>query len=147
VSYTGVRGLMMLTQDTAAILDVSDREDAEQSIHGGARWFAQLRRRLPRQIVEPDRTAMALAAYNQGLGHLLDARQLAAQRGGDANRWSDVRSALPLLAQPEWAAKTRYGQARGDEAVDFVDRVLRYHEALRAIDGAAAAKPQVVASR
>jgi membrane-bound lytic murein transglycosylase F len=90
---------------------------------------------------------MALAAYNQGLGHLLDARQLAAQRGGDANRWSDVRSALPLLAQPEWAAKTRYGQARGDEAVDFVDRVLRYHEALRAIDGAAAAKPQVVASR
>jgi membrane-bound lytic murein transglycosylase MltF len=147
VSYTGVRGLMMLTQDTAAILDVSDREDAEQSIHGGARWFAQLRRRLPRQIAEPDRTAMALAAYNQGLGHLLDARQLAVLRGGDANRWADVRDALPLLAQVEWAARTRYGRARGDEAVEFVDRVLRYHEALRAIDGAAAAKPQVVASR
>ena len=147
VSYTGVRGLMMLTQDTAAILNIADREDAEQSIHGGARWFAQLRRRLPKQIVEPDRTAMALAAYNQGLGHLLDARQLAAQRGGDANRWSDVRSALPLLSQREWAAKTRYGQARGEEAVDFVDRVLRYDEALRAAERAASARREVVASR
>ena len=147
VSHTGVRGLMMLTKDTAAVLDVDDREDAEQSIHGGARWFAQLRRRLPQQIVEPDRTAMALAAYNQGLGHLLDARQLVVQRGGNANRWADVRGVLPLLSDPEWAAQTRYGLARGEEAVGFVDGVLRYYEALRAADRAASSKREIVASR
>jgi hypothetical protein len=134
VSPTGVRGLMMLTNETAALLKVDDREDAVQSIHGGSRLIALLLRRLPEQIRGPDRIAMALAAYNQGLGHLLDARTLTEARGGDPNRWTDVRETLPLLADPLWYTQTRYGYARGDEAVDYVARVHRYYEALRSAD-------------
>ena len=134
VSPTGVRGLMMLTNETAALLKVDDREDAVQSIHGGSRLIALLLRRLPEQIRGPDRIAMALAAYNQGLGHLLDARTLTEARGGDPNRWADVRETLPLLADPQWYAQTRYGYARGDEAVGYVAGVHRYYEALRSAD-------------
>lgn len=129
VSPTGVRGLMMLTSDTAALMEVN-RENAAQSIHGGARYFQQILGALPPQITEPDRTWMALAAYNQGIGHLLDARALAAQLGGDPNRWLDVRNALPLLMRERWFKKTRHGYARGSEAVGFVGNVRNYYDML-----------------
>ena len=130
VSPTGVRGIMMLTTETAADLEVLDRENAAQSIRGGARYFQQILAQLPPQISEPDRTWMALAAYNQGVGHLLDARSLAAQLGGDPDRWLDVRNALPLLSRERWFRKTRHGYARGREAVGFVGNVRNYYDML-----------------
>jgi membrane-bound lytic murein transglycosylase MltF len=130
VSPTGVRGLMMLTSETAAGLAVADRENAAQSIRGGARYLEEILKELPPQIAEPDRTWMALAAYNQGIGHLLDARELAAQLGGDPDRWLDVRNALPLLSREHWFKKTRHGYARGREAVGFVGNVRNYYDML-----------------
>lgn len=125
-SYTGVRGIMMLTGDTAARYKVSNREDPAQSIAGGARVLADLLAKVPPEVKEPDRTWMALAAYNQGLGHLLDARELTAQRGGDNLHWVDVRDTYPLLSRPRWAKAAKYGFARGREAVDFVTNVRAY---------------------
>jgi soluble lytic murein transglycosylase-like protein len=155
VSPTGVRGLMMLTKQTSALMKVDDREDAAQSIHGGSRMMALILRQLPPQISGEDRIAMALAAYNQGLGHLLDARDLTAKRGGDPDHWADVRDALPLLSDPQWYAQTRYGYARGDEAVGYVAGVHKYYEALRTATADEAVKlpapertqPQRVAAR
>ena len=128
VSYTGVRGLMMLTQDTAARYKVSNRDDPGQSIEGGAKVLADLYRDLPREVQEPDRSWMVLAAYNQGLGHLLDAMALAKARGGNPAHWLDVRDAYPLLARPRWYAKSKYGYVRGNEAVDFVGNVRSYYD-------------------
>lgn len=127
-SYTGVRGIMMLTSDTAARYKVSDRIDPQQSIEGGARVLSDLLASIPPEVPEPDRTWMALAAYNQGLGHLLDARALTAQRGGDPLHWVDVRDTYPLLSRARWAQKVRYGGARGREAVDFVSNVRAYFD-------------------
>lgn len=130
VSPTGVRGLMMLTEDTAARVGVDDRTDAVQSIRGGARYLADILSRLPEDVVEPDRTAFALATYNIGLGHLLDARRLAQERGTDRNRWLYVRPMIRQLADPAVAARTRYGRARGGETVWFVDNVQGYFNVL-----------------
>lgn len=135
VSPTGVRGMMMLTSDTAAHLGVSDREDPEQSILGGARYIRQLIDRLPRRIREPDRTWMALAAYNVGMHHLEDARIITQQQGGDPDKWSDVKTRLPLLAKTAWHSKTKYGYARGYEPVQFVNRIRLYYGVLRQIEG------------
>lgn len=130
VSPTGVRGVMMLTNDTARRMGVKRREDPDQSIRGGARYLALMRESVPQDIPEPDRTWLALAAYNVGLGHLLDARQLTRALGGDADRWVEVKKRLPLLSKPEWARKTRHGRARGHEPVDFVDSVRHYYDIL-----------------
>lgn len=130
VSPTGVRGLMMLTEETAATFGVEDRTDPTQSIHGGARYFAHILAKLPRTIAEPDRTWFALAAYNIGYGHLLDARRLTRDRGGDWNRWADVRPHVRLLADPAVAAGTRHGYARGGETLYFVNNVRTYYNAL-----------------
>ena len=144
VSPTGVRGLMMLTMDTAERLDVKDREDPIQSIFGGAKYFRQLNDLLPASINEPDRTWMTLAAYNIGVGHLLDARQLTRELGGDANRWLDVRNTLPLLTQAKWYSQTEHGYARGFEAVTYVGNVRTYFDMLNWITTGAPAKSKPV---
>ena len=82
-SQTGVPGMMMLTRATASELGVEDRTDPQQSLRGGARFFKDLFRRLPSDIRNPDRTFLALAAYNIGMGHLEDARIMTQQAGGD----------------------------------------------------------------
>ncbi|UYG08368.1 membrane-bound lytic murein transglycosylase MltF [Halomonas sp. M4R1S46] len=133
-SPTGVRGLMMLTNATAAEMDVDDRLDPAQSIDGGARYLRELKDRLPESITGEDRLFMALAAYNVGLGHLYDARRLAERRGGDPDAWADVRDALPLLQEREWFSKTRHGYARGGEPVIYVRNIRRYYEILAYVD-------------
>ena len=130
-SRTGVRGMMMLTQATADELGVRDRTDPTESMRGGARYFRDLRERLPDDIPEPDRTWMALAAYNIGRGHLEDARVLTERRGGDPHRWEDVMQNLPLLENPKHFNTLRYGYARGLEAVRYVQNIRHYYSVLR----------------
>jgi membrane-bound lytic murein transglycosylase F len=130
VSPTGVRGIMQLTAQTAKFLNVANREDPAQSIMGGARYVRRLIDLVPPDVQEPDRTWLALAAYNMGYGHLLDVRDLTRQRGGDPARWVDVRASLPLLTQPRWYQKTRYGYARGHEAETYVGNVRTYYDML-----------------
>lgn len=129
VSPTGVRGLMMLTLRTAGELGVN-RLDPYESIEGGARYLRHLYDRVPEQIQGPDRMYMALAAYNVGFGHLEDARRITQGQGYDPNRWDDVAKHLPLLAQRQWYSQTRFGSARGNEPVVYVENIRRYLEIL-----------------
>ncbi len=130
VSPTGVRGLMMLTRDAAKDLGIENRIDPAQSIRGGAEYLARMAKRLPEHIPEPDRTWMALAAYNVGLGHLEDARKLTIKNKGDPDRWVDVKKNLPLLSKKKWFQQTRYGYARGREPVRYVENIRTYYDIL-----------------
>ena len=122
-SPTGVRGLMMLTLDTAKQMKVKNRLDPAESIRGGAKYIARVLKRVPEQITEPDRTWFALAAYNVGFGHVEDARIITKERGGDPDRWIDVKQNLPLLARKKWYKKTKYGYARGWEPIKYVENI------------------------
>ncbi len=123
VSGDGARGIMMLTGDTATSLGVTDRNDPAQSIVGGARYFVEVRDKIPARVPEPDRSWFAMAAYNVGYGHLEDARVIAQSMGGSPDRWADVRKALPLLTQEEYYLTARHGYARGWEPARMVDQV------------------------
>ena len=129
-SPTGVRGLMMLTEETAARLQIKDRLDARESILGGASYIAIIKESLSARIPEPDRTFLALAAYNMGIGHLEDARVLAERSKLDPDKWQDVRQVLPKLADPEHFQKLKHGYARGFEAQQLVDNVRNYYDIL-----------------
>jgi membrane-bound lytic murein transglycosylase F len=130
VSPTGVRGIMMLTEETADRLGVKNRLDARESILGGARYINMLKDGLPATIPEPDRTWLALAAYNIGPGHLEDARRLARKLGRDPNNWRDMKATLPLLARSQHNAELKYGFARGGEARAFAENVRIYFDIL-----------------
>ena len=129
-SPTGVRGLMMLTEETAQRLQIKDRLDARDSILGGARYFALLKEQLPPRIEEPDRTWLALAAYNIGIGHLEDARVLAQRANLNADKWQDVRQVIAKLAEPESFQSLKHGYARGGEAMQLVDNIRNYYDIL-----------------
>ena len=129
-SETGVRGLMQLTEDTARHLGVADRLDPKASAIAAARYLADLKRKLPPRIPEPDRTWFALAAFNIGIGHLEDARILAQRQKLDPDLWSDVRKVLPLLVEPEYYVNAKNGYARGGMPVAFVGRVRGYYDIL-----------------
>jgi membrane-bound lytic murein transglycosylase F len=150
VSKTGVRGMMMLQENTASRMGVNDRGDAQQSILGGARYFLEVRLMIPARIPEPDRSWLALAAYNIGFGHLEDARVLAQQHGRNADRWQHVRTELPLLTTESTFLNTKYGYARGYETVRFVDNVRAYLDILEWVapdpEALAEASPETDAS-
>lgn len=130
ISPTGVRGIMMLTQDTAKLVGIKKRTDPVQSIFGGALYFHQRLKNIPERIPEPDRTWLALAAYNIGFGHLEDARKLTESHGGNADKWVDVKQFLPKLAQEEWHRQTKHGYARGGQPVVYVENIRNYYDLL-----------------
>lgn len=133
VSPTGVRGLMMLTRGTAGDLGV-EREDPQQSVLGGARYFKELKEKLPERIGEPDRTWLALAGYNVGFGHLQDARVLALMEKKDANQWAVIKEYLPRLSERQWYEQTTHGYARGQEPVQYVDNIRSYYDLLVSLE-------------
>lgn len=131
VSPTGVRGIMMLTTATADQLGVNERTDPVQSIRGGAMFLSGLLQRFTTELTLPDRLWFAVAAYNIGYYHVTDTQGINRQRNLDPYSWKDLRDSLPLLRIRKWYKKTKYGYARGHEAVKYVENIRTYYEILR----------------
>lgn len=129
-SPTGVRGLMMLTKNTAQSVGVTDRLDAEQSISGGSRYLMDMMSKVPDSVAEDERIWFALTAYNLGYAHMMDARQLTLMQKGNPDSWAEVKTRLPLLSQKPYYSKTTYGYARGHEAYAYVENIRKYHLSL-----------------
>ncbi len=130
VSPTGVRGLMMLTQDTAGMMGV-DRNDPLESVLGGARYFVRVLEKFPLRIPADDRRWLAAAAYNIGFGHVEDARIITEIQGGNIDSWAHVRERLPLLSDEKWHSRVRRGYARGTVPVQYVENIRRYYALLQ----------------
>ncbi|WP_169729496.1 membrane-bound lytic murein transglycosylase MltF [Azovibrio restrictus] len=129
-SPTGVRGMMMLTEETADRLKVSNRLDPRESILAGARYVNLLKSYIPESTPEPDRTWQALAAYNVGPGHFNAARTIAKQVGADPDSWFEMKKVLPLLSRPEYYSRLKSGRARGGEAVVMVENIRMFYDIL-----------------
>ncbi len=129
-SPTNVRGLMMLTEDTADLMKVSDRLDPKQSIPAGAKYINLLKDTIPDRVPEPDRTYMALASYNIGYAHVEDARVLAQRLKLNPDRWADVKKTLVMLNDPTYYVNAKYGYASGGAPVIFVESIRSYYNIL-----------------
>ncbi|MES2771175.1 MAG: membrane-bound lytic murein transglycosylase MltF [Pseudomonadota bacterium] len=130
-SVTGVRGMMMLTEETADQLGVSNRLDPEESIRAGSNYLASLRDALPAGTQEPDRLWLALAAYNLGMGHLNAARNIAKGVQANADVWYEMKKVLPLLARPNYYRRLKSGKGRGGEAVTMVENIRIYADIIK----------------
>lgn len=128
-SPTGVRGIMMLTQPVAKSLGVTNRLHAEQNIYAGAKFHAKMKK-MVEHVEEPDRTWLALSAYNVGRGHFRDAQSLARKLNKNPDRWAEMKEVLPLLSQKKYYKDLRYGYARGNEPVRYVTRIRNYDSLL-----------------
>ncbi|WP_320042473.1 membrane-bound lytic murein transglycosylase MltF [uncultured Desulfobacter sp.] len=130
-SRTGVRGLMQVTQETARRMGIKNRLDPKQSVKAGVKFFNMMHKRF-NDIPDPrQKKRFALAAYNVGYGHVRDAQEIARQQGMDINKWTSLKKTLPLLSKRKYYEKTRYGYARGQEPVHYVERIFTYYDILR----------------
>ncbi|MGD8353114.1 MAG: membrane-bound lytic murein transglycosylase MltF [Pseudomonadota bacterium] len=130
-SYTGVRGLMQITQATAREMGIKSRMDPQDSIRAGVRYLARLRSRFSDIEDDRERLLFALASYNIGYGHVRDAQGLAKEKGLDPDTWENLKTVLPLLRRSEYYRHLRYGYARGTEPVRYLSHVLTYYDILR----------------
>jgi membrane-bound lytic murein transglycosylase F len=129
-SPTGVRGLMMLTEDTADRMGVSDRLDPKQSIPAGAKYINLMLESIPSRIPEPDRTYMSLASYNIGYAHVEDARVLAQRLKLNPDSWADVKKTLVMLNNPKYYVNAKYGYCGCGQPVIFVESIRSYYNIL-----------------
>lgn len=129
-SPTNVRGLMMLTEATADRMGVTDRLDPKQSIPAGAKYISLMIETIPERVPQPDRTYMALAAYNAGYAHVEDARVLAQRLKLNPDSWADVKKTLVMLTNPDYYLNAKYGYCNCGQPVVFVESIRSYHNIL-----------------
>lgn len=126
-SRAGAQGLMQIMPLTAKELGLRDPFDPVENIAAGIRYLSWTRDEVSRWAREGETIWFALAAYNAGLGHVLNARRLARDLGKDPDRWfGNTEEAMLLLAEPRYYRRARHGYVRGTEPVDYV-RKIRAH--------------------
>jgi membrane-bound lytic murein transglycosylase F len=124
-SWAGARGLLQVMPQTALQLGVREMDDPIRGIEAGIRYLAWLREQFDPELYAEDRIWFALAAYNTGLGHVLDAQRVAKDLGWNHRRWfGHVERAMPLLSRPEFARLARHGYLSGRRPVAYV-RLIR----------------------
>jgi membrane-bound lytic murein transglycosylase F len=121
----GAVGLMQVLPSTAREHGIEELTDPAQNIRAGARYYKYLVDRFDDPSIElRQRLRFALAAYNAGLGHVLDARELATRTSRNPSAWfGQVEEALRLKKDRRWHEQTRFGYCRADETIDYVSRV------------------------
>ena len=127
VSPTKVRGIMQLTKTTAKTLGVKDRTDAYESIHGAARYLNKLEQIIPIKAKRSDRIWMAVAAYNLGIGRIMQAYRYLREYNDKEITWLDMSN--QLTSRSEYFQNDQY--STGKRAVEYVERIREFQKILR----------------
>ncbi len=130
-SWAGAKGLMQVMPSTVDRYHIKDPFSPKENIRAGVRYLHWLEEFFRDRITNRDTMIrFVLAAYNTGLGHVLDARSLARKYGGNPDSWHDVRFYLLSLSDEKYFLDpvVKYGYCRGDETVDYVEQILDRYE-------------------
>ena len=130
-SFTNVKGLMQVTKITAREMGIKNRLNPEQSIKAGIKYFDKMLKKFDSFEDDYQKTMFALASYNIGYGHVVDAMKIVKNMGKDEKQWQNLKSGLLLLSKSKYYKKTKYGYARGREAVKFAKHVVTYFDILK----------------
>ncbi len=133
-SWAGANGFMQLIPSTAKHygLDTIDAT-AEQSLMAGTSFIVDLDRYWSQYITDKnERIKFVLASYNAGLGHVIDARNLADKYGKKKNVWDNnvgnmlLQKSNPMIYNDPIV---KCGYCRGQEPYLYVKEILsRYKQ-------------------
>jgi membrane-bound lytic murein transglycosylase F len=133
-SWAGAQGLMQMMPDTLKALGVTDPNDEEQSIRAGVKYLEMNWKEFEQVKDSIERIKLALAAYNCGSGHVIDAQKLATEQGLNPNKWEgNVESMLLALRYPENYSRkiVKHGYVRGSEPVNYVNQIFERYDHYR----------------
>lgn len=132
-SWAGAIGLMQLVPETGRRFGAKKLTDPVQSIWAGVNYIRHLDTLWAKTVKGKDeRIKFVLASYNVGLGHVVDARDLARKHGKDPTLWNDnveyyllKKSSKEFINDPV----VKFGYCRGEEPVNYVHDILnRYSQ-------------------
>lgn len=126
-SWAGAYGLMQIMPNTAEAFGIVDYEDPKQNIKAGILFLNWLEDRFVEAVPDSaERLNFVLAAYNIGLGHVLDAQRLTEKYGRNPLIWKgnvDFYMENKSMEKFYTDSVVQYGYCRGKEATDYVKRV------------------------
>ncbi|PLX02959.1 MAG: lytic transglycosylase F [Marinilabiliales bacterium] len=132
-SWVGAYGLMQLMPSVMEIYGLDTTANAEQQIKAGIKHIKYQLSLVPEEVSDSiQRIKFALAGYNSGMGHILDARRLAEKYGKNPNMWDDnVDDFVLKLSNSKYYHDpvVEYGYMRGEETYNLVSEVIdRYNQ-------------------
>jgi len=130
-SNMGVRGMMMVTLETAALVGVEKRLNPEQNIKGGARYFAILKEKNTLGATEADKLAITLASYNLGPTSIINIAKKITEDKTNIT-WDEISERLETIKGKELNLTDKGSYTRGQQAIDYVGRVKDYYSLLSA---------------
>jgi membrane-bound lytic murein transglycosylase F len=130
-SSMGVRGMMMVTLETAALVGVEKRLNPEQNIKGGAKYFAMLYEKNKIGPTQADKLSTTLASYNLGPTNIIN---IANEISNDIEKvsWNEIKDKLKDIESSELNLTDNGSYTRGQQAIDYVSRVKDYYRLLSA---------------
>lgn len=131
VSWAGAFGLMQLMPMTAQKMGVDELASPVDQIKAGTEFIKWLEERFINIEDRNERIKFVLAAYNVGMGHVIDAQNLAIKDGKDPNKWDGcVDEYLLKKSSPEYYNDpvVKYGYCRGSETFNYVSQILDRYE-------------------
>ncbi len=132
-SNMGVRGMMMVTLETAALVGVEKRLNPEQNINGGAKYFSMLQQKNKIGLTEADKLSITLASYNLGPTNI---KNIANSINNDVEKvtWSEIKNKLKTVKGSDLNLVDKESYSRGQQAIDYVNRVKEYYLLMSAHD-------------
>ncbi|MCH7771779.1 MAG: transporter substrate-binding domain-containing protein [Bacteroidetes bacterium] len=132
LSWAGAFGLMQLMPTTASLYGVDSMSTVAQNVKAGTKHIRWLDNYWVNIIPdERERIKFVLASYNVGLGHVIDARNLAIKYSKNPNVWdNNVDNFLLKKSRERYYNDevVKHGYCRGEEPYRYVREILsRYH--------------------
>jgi membrane-bound lytic murein transglycosylase F len=113
---------------TAERFGIDSLSSPQKHIEAGVKYIQWLDGILLDKITDrEERIKFVIAAYNVGLGHVLDARRLAEKYKKDPNIWTgNVDYFILHKSNPEYYQDpvVKYGYCRGEEPYRYVTEIL-----------------------
>ena len=138
-SDKGAFGLMQLMPSVMQRYNVSYNSSPEEQLEAGGKLISYLDKTLKNKVADSlERVKFVLAAYNAGLGHVLDAQRLAMKYEKSPDIWeNNVDYFILNKSKPLYYRDTccRCGFLRGTQTYRFVEDIMeRYHHYQNLVD-------------
>ena len=130
-SNMGVRGMMMVTLETAALVGVEKRLNPEQNIKGGARYLAILKEKNVFGKTTADQLSITLASYNLGPTNIINIAKTIDKIPSEIT-WIDIEEKLKNINGEDVNLTDVNGYSRGQQAIDYVYRIQSYYNLMAA---------------
>lgn len=129
VSRSGARGLMQVMPYVARQFDVEgDIMQPDVNVLLGVKILGSIEKSLKLRpgIPNSDRMKIILACYNAGIGHVIDARNLAVKYGANPDSYDDLAVYLRMKGSADVANESvvKHGRFNSGQTLAFVEGVM-----------------------